>query len=251
MIKSQMMLSDNEKAALISKDIRAVLLNQPPGKRSYEEALQKHFGDTYNASATGQALKRKTAQAQKAVRDLALLAESLPAERFAAIFAAEEFMHLIMSVLGAGPLDERSKFLLKKTEQYRQSLDEYLQAKIDGTVTPEQEKELLEQRDELVMATNALNGVKPIAFDPLKAEIASKVAKTSLDCCVEQYKYVQKNPVTIGLYEEPIRKAASVIDVMVAEIKDNIEQMNLLQELHEYKAKKANRKRKGSNLADH
>jgi hypothetical protein len=47
-----------------------------------------------------------------------LLAGSLPTERFAAIFATEEFIHLIRSALGAGPLDERSKILLKKAEQY-------------------------------------------------------------------------------------------------------------------------------------
>jgi hypothetical protein len=247
--KSHVMLSDEQKTALISKDIRAILLSQPPGKRSYEEALQKHFGETSNASVRGQALKRKTAQAQKAVRDLALLAESLPAERFAAIFATEEFIHLIRSVLGAGPLDERSKILLKKTEQYRQSIDEYLQADIDGTATPKQYKELLEQRKELVMAGNALDEVKPMAFDPLKAEIASNVIKATLDCCVEQYKHVQKNPVTIGLYEDPIRKAAGIIDVMVTEIKDNVEQVNLLRELHEYKAKKANRKKRSKQVS--
>jgi hypothetical protein len=31
---------------------------------------------------------------------------------------------------------------------------------------------------------------------------------------------VRKNPVTVGLYEDSIRKAASIIDVMVREIKD-------------------------------
>jgi hypothetical protein len=37
------------------------------------------------------------------------------------------------------------------------------------------------------MACNALDEVKPMAFDPLKAELASKIAKTALDCCIEQY----------------------------------------------------------------
>jgi len=37
------------------------------------------------------------------------------------------------------------------------------------------------------MAGNALDEVKPMAFDPLKAEVASKIAKPALDYCVEQY----------------------------------------------------------------
>jgi hypothetical protein len=37
------------------------------------------------------------------------------------------------------------------------------------------------------MACNALDEVKPMAFDPLKAELASKIAKAALDCCIEQY----------------------------------------------------------------
>jgi hypothetical protein len=37
------------------------------------------------------------------------------------------------------------------------------------------------------MACNALDEVKPMAFDPLKAELSSKIAKAALDCCIEQY----------------------------------------------------------------
>jgi hypothetical protein len=44
----------------------------------------------------------------------------------------------------------------------------------------------------MVMACNALDEVKPMAFDPLKAEIASKIANAALDWCVEQYTSMYK-----------------------------------------------------------
>jgi hypothetical protein len=58
---------------------------------------------------------------------------------------------------------------------------------------------------------------------------------------------VRKNPVTVGLYEDSIRKAASIIDVMVRDLRYNIERVSLLRELHEYKAKKANMKKRDRN----
>jgi len=56
---------------------------------------------------------------------------------------------------------------------------------------------------------------------------------------------VQTNPATIRFYERPIRKAASMTDDIILEIKKNAEQASL-QQRSQKKAKKANRKRKGS-----
>jgi hypothetical protein len=250
-----MMLSNDQKPALISKDIRAILLNQPPGKRSYEEALQKQYGQTYNASSRGQALRRKTEQVQRAVRDLALLAQSLPPDKFAEAFATEDFLHMIRSVLGAGAFDEQAKALQRKAEQLRDSLPDIID---DERAKSEQYKESLvdrvlrrEEYNELRRANSAFDAVMPIALNPLKAEIASNITKAALDCCIEQYKRLQTDPVTIELYEEPIRKAAIITEAIVREIKKNVEQVSLQRELQEYKAKKANRKSKGSNLTDH
>jgi hypothetical protein len=123
----------------------------------------------------------------------------------------------------------------------------------DERAKSEQSKESLvdrvlrrEEYKELERANSACDAVMPIALNPLKAEIA----KAALDCCIEQYKRLQTDPVTIELYEEPIIKAASITEAIVREIKKNIEQVSLQQESQEYKAKKANRKRKGSNLTD-
>jgi hypothetical protein len=127
----------------------------------------------------------------------------------------------------------------------------------DERAKSEQSKESLlnrvlrrEEYKELERANSASDAVMPIALNPLKAEIASDIAKAALDCCIEQYKRLQTDPVTIELYEEPIIKAASITEAIVREIKKNIEQVSLQQESQEYKAKKANRKRKGSNLTD-
>jgi hypothetical protein len=232
------MLSDDQKTALISKDVRAILLKQSPGKRSYEEALQKHYEQSYNPSSCGQALRRKTEQVQRAVRDLALLAQSLPPDKFAEAFATEDFLHMIRSVLGAGAIDEQAKRLRTKAEQVRDSLHDLIRDK----------STMSEQYKELEIANTAFDAVMPIALNPLKAEIASDIAQAALYCCIEQYKRLQMDPVILELYEEPIRKAASIIEAIVREIKKNAEQANLQQE---YKAKKANRKRKRSNHAYH
>jgi hypothetical protein len=127
----------------------------------------------------------------------------------------------------------------------------------DERAKSEQSKESLvdrvlrrEEYKELERANSACDAVMPIALNPLKAEIASDIAKAAIDCCIEQYKRLPTDPVTIELYEEPIIKAASITEAIVREIKKNIEQVSLQQELQEYKAKKANRKRKGSNLTD-
>jgi hypothetical protein len=248
-------LSDKQKEALLSKKMRAILLNQPPGKRSYEEALQKHYGQTYNASNRGQALRRKAEQVQRAVRDLALLAQSLPPDKFAEAFATEDFLHMIRSVLGAGEIDEQAKALQRKIKQVLDSLPDIID---DERTKSEQSKESLvdrvlrrEEYNEFRRANSAFDAVMPIALNPLKAEIASDIAKAALDCCIEQYKRVQTNPEIIGLFEEPIRKAASLTDVIVQQIKENIDQASQLQELQEYKAKKANTKRKRSKQAGH
>jgi hypothetical protein len=235
--------------------MRAILLNQPPGKRSYEEALQKRYGQTYNASSRGQALRRKTEQVQRAVRDLALIAQSLPPDKFAEAFATEDFLHMIRSVLGAGATDEQAKALQRKTEQLRDSLPDIID---DEKAKSEQSKESLvdhvlrrEEYNELRRANSAFDAVMPIAPNPLKAEIASNITKAALDCCIEQYKHLQTEPVTIELYEEPITKAAIITEAIVREIKKNVEQVSLQRELQEYKAKKTNRMSKGSNLTDH
>jgi hypothetical protein len=255
MKKSHVVLSDKQKEALLSKEMRAILLNQPPGKRSYEGALQKHYGQTYNPSSRGQALRRKTEQVQRAVRDLALLAQSLPPDKFAEAFATQDFLRMIRSVLGAGAIDEQAKALRKKVEQVRDSLPDIID---DERAKSEQYKESLvdrilrgEEYKELERANSAFDAVMPIALNPLKAEIASNIAKAALDCCIEQYKRLQTDPVTIELYEEPIRKAAIITEAILREITKNVEQVSLQQELQKYKAKKANRKRKGSNLTDH
>jgi hypothetical protein len=241
MKKSHTMLSNDQKEALLSKEMRAILLNQPPGKRSYEEALQKHYGQTYDASRGGQALRRKTEQVQRAVRDLALLAQSLPPDKFAEAFATEDFLHMIYSVLGAGAIDEQAKRLRRKTKQLVLSLPDIIHDK----------NTMSEQYKEWEKANTAFDAAIPITLNPLKAEMASDIAKAALDCCIEQYKRVQTNPVIIGLFEEPIRKAASIIDVIVQQIKENVEQASQLQELQEYKAKKANRRRERSKEAGH
>jgi hypothetical protein len=254
--KSHIVLSDKQKEALLSKEMRAILLNQPPGKRSYEEALQKHYGQTYNASNRGQALRRKTEQVQRAVRDLALLAQSLPPDKFVEAFATEDFLHMMRSVVGAGEIDEQAKALQRKVEQVRDSVPDIID---DERAKSEQNKEeslvnRILRRDEykeLERANSALDAVMPIALNPLKAEIASDIAKAALDCCIEQYKRLQRDPVTIELYEELIRKAATITEAIVREIKKNVEQVSLQHELQEYKAKEENRKRKGSNLTDH
>lgn len=96
------------------------------------------------------------------------------------------------------------------------------------------------------MAGKALKEVEPLAFNPLKSEIAITVATGALECCVKQYKHVQKNPTTIGLYEDSIRKAVSIIDAMSTDIRGSVEQVNQLRELQEYKARKANRKNRAN-----
>jgi hypothetical protein len=239
------MLPDKQKAALISKEVRAILLNQLPGKRSYEEALQKKLGQNYNASSRGQNLRRKTNEIQRAVRDLALLAQSLPPDKFGESFATQDFLHMIVSVLEAGAIAEQAKVLQKKVEQVRDSLPCMID---DERAKSEQSSESLvsrvlrrEEYKELERANSALDKVSPIALDPLRAEIASNVAKVALNCCIEQYKRVQTNPATIRLYERPIRKAASTTDDIILEIKKNAEQASLQQESQEYKAKKINR----------
>jgi hypothetical protein len=230
------------------------LLNQPSGKKSYVEALQKKYGERYNASIRGQALKRKTEQVQRAVRDLALIAQSLPPDKFEEAFATEDFLHMVRSVLGAGAIDEQARVLQRKVQQVVRSLPCIID---EERAKSEQYKESLVDRirrredyKEAERVSNAFDAVMPIALNPLKARIASDIAKAALDCCIAQYERVQTNPVTVGLYAEPVRKAASVIDVMVEEIKENVEQADLQRELQEYKAMKANRKRKGSKQVD-
>jgi hypothetical protein len=59
----------------------------------------------------------------------------------------------------------------------------------------------------------------PFALNPLKAEIASEIAKAVRDCCIEQYKCLQTDPVIIELYEEPVIKAAIITEPIVRDIK--------------------------------
>jgi hypothetical protein len=226
--------------------MRAILLNQPPGKRSYKKALQKQYGQSYNPSSRGQALKRKTEQIQRAVRDLGLLAQSLPPDKFTEAFATEDFLHMIRSVLGAGAIDEQARALRMKAEQVRDSIHDIID---EERAKSEQYKESLidrilrrEEYKELEIANSAFDAVMPIALNPLRAEISSDIAKAALDCCIEQYKRLQTDPVTIELYEEPLRKAAIITEAIVREIKKNVEQVSLQQELQEYKAKKGKQK---------
>jgi hypothetical protein len=132
---------------------------------------------------------------------------------------------MIRSVLGVGAIDEQAKALRRKVEQVRDSLPDIIN---DERPKSEQYKESLvdrilrrEEYKELERANSTFDAVMPIAFNPLKAEIASDIAKVALDCCIEQYKRLQTDPVTIELYEEPIRKAAIIAEAIVREIKKN------------------------------
>ena len=233
---------------LLSKPIRGILEKQKPLQKSYAEAVKKHLGPTATTSVVNNYIDRETTDAQIGIRDLTLLAASLPSTAFSKIFNSPDFLKLIRAILGTATLeDERGRLseeisnLAALAAEATTKRDWTLavlhnsytvlnsfpiikqQVKSESEAQAEVEKSYRAKLDELekleLPLRMKLAETRRITLDPERAEIAAKIIRLSIEYCKQQYSQIETVPAIVEPVSASLDKALALVDGIVEKIK--------------------------------